>query len=241
LLILQSWLFVLFYHGIRAEGFNLLLDYALARSYIIILSLFYLFSYLCLLMQSYAMAVQGTRIPQVEPTDPLFIHPSDNPAQPLVSNPFNGENYDGWKRSVTIALSARHKIAFIDGSCECPAATTPQYSLWQRNNAMVLSWLLNSLNDNVRNSVLYFDTAKALWDDLEGRFGQSNKARLFQVQKDIVCLSQGDLDIVSYYTKAKQLWDEAGAVSNIPRCTCAKCECGVNGKLCNYTEEQRLI
>ena len=192
-------------------------------------------------MQSYAMAVQGTRIPQVEPTDPLFIHPSDNPAQPLVSNPFNGENYDGWKRSVTIALSARHKIAFIDGSCECPAATTPQYSLWQRNNAMVLSWLLNSLNDNVRNSVLYFDTAKALWDDLEGRFGQSNKARLFQVQKDIVCLSQGDLDIVSYYTKAKQLWDEARAVSNIPRCTCAKCECGVNGKLYSYTEEQRLI
>jgi len=187
------------------------------------------------------MAAQGSRIPQVEPTDPLYVHPSDNPAQPLVSNAFNGENYDGWKRFVSIALSARHKLSFIDGTSECPTATSPLYSLWQRNNAMVISWLLNSLHEKIRNSVLYFDTAKALWDDLEGRFGQFNKARLFQVQKDIVCLSQGDLDIVNYYTKVKQLWDEYRAVSNVPHCTCAKCECGVNGKLYTYTEEQRLI
>jgi len=156
-------------------------------------------------MKTYAMAVQGSRIPQVEPTDPLYVHPSDNPAHPFVSTVFNGDNFDNWKRSVSIALSARHKIAFIDGACDCPAVNTPLHSLWQRNNAMVLSWLLNSLSENIRNSVLYFDTAKALWDDLEGRFGQSNKARLFQVQKDFLCLTQGDLDIAGYYTKAKQL------------------------------------
>ena len=106
---------------------------------------------------------------------------------------------------------------------------------------MVLSGLLNSINENVRNSVLYFDTAKALWDDLEGRFGQSNKARSFQVQKEMLCLTQGDLDIADYYTKAKQLWDEFSAVSGAPMCTCTKCECGVNGKLQSYREEQRLI
>jgi len=48
----------------------------------------------------------------VEPTDPLYVHPSDNPAQPLVSNVFNGDNFDNWKRSVFIALSARHKLGF---------------------------------------------------------------------------------------------------------------------------------
>jgi len=49
------------------------------------------------------------------------------------------------------------------------------------------------------------------------------------------------LDIVSYYTKAKQLWDESRAVNNVPTCTCTKCKCGINGKLYTYTEEQRLI
>jgi len=174
------------------------------------------------------MAAQGSRTPQVEPTDPLYVHPSDNPAQPLVSNVFTGDNFDNWKRSVSIALSARHKLAFTDGPCECPPVASALHSLWQRNNAMVQYWLLNSLSENIRNSVLYFDTTKALWDDLECRFGQSNKARLFQVQKEFLCLTQGDLDIASYYTKAKQLWDESRAVSGVPTCTCAKCECGIN-------------
>jgi len=187
------------------------------------------------------MAAQGSRNPQLEPTDPLYVHPSDNPSQPLVSTVFTGDNFDNWKRAVSIALSARHKLAFIDGSCDSPAPTSPLYGLWQRNNAMVLSWLLNSLNENIRNSVLYFDTAKALWEDLDGRFGQSNKARLFQVQKEFLCLTQGGLDIVTYCTKAKQLWDESRAVGGFPTCTCAKSECGVNGKLFNYSEEQRLI
>lgn len=29
------------------------------------------------------MAVQGNQIAQIEPIDPLYIHPFDNPAQPL--------------------------------------------------------------------------------------------------------------------------------------------------------------
>ena len=144
------------------------------------------------------MAVQGSRMSQIEPTNPLYIHPFDNPGLPLVANVFNGENFDNWKRSVIIALSAKHKLPFIDGSCPDPGAASPTCPLWQRNNAMVLSWLLNSLNDNIRNSVLYFETALELWTDLEERFGQSNKARLFQVQKDVSCLSQGDMDIASY-------------------------------------------
>jgi len=172
---------------------------------------------------NFAMAVQGIRPPQLEPTNPLYIHPSDNPGLPLVANLFNGEGFGNWKRSIMIAFSAKHKIALIDGSSVCPSSTSPLYTFWQRNIAMVLSWLLNSLSENIRNNVLYFETVKELWNDLEERFGQSNKARLFQVQKDVSCLSEGDLDIASYYTKAKQLWDESNTVGGIPMCTCTKC------------------
>jgi len=185
------------------------------------------------------MALNGNRVHQIEANDLLFIHPSDNPSLPLVENHFNGENCDNWKRSAMIALSAKHKVAFMTGKCSCPDPCSPLLPFWQRNNAMVLSWLLNSLTENVRNRVLYFDTAYDLWKDLEERFGQSNKATLFQVQKEVSCLSQGDLAIASYCTKAKQLWDECSAVNTVPLCT--KCECGVNGRLVKYTEEQRLI
>jgi len=129
---------------------------------------------------SYAMAVQRTRLPQIEPSDPLYIHPSDSPGQILVSSIFNGDNFDNWKSSVIIALLARHKVALIDGTFPNPGSTSPTFILWQRNNVMVLSWLLNSLSESIRSSVLYFETAAELWQDLEERFGQSNKVRLFQ-------------------------------------------------------------
>ena len=45
-------------------------------------------------MISYAMAVQGNRIPVIEPNDPMFIHPSDHPGQILVAGAFNGEDFD---------------------------------------------------------------------------------------------------------------------------------------------------
>jgi len=115
---------------------------------------------------TYAIAVQGNRIPQIEPTDPLYIRPLDNPGISLVSNAFNGENFDNWKRSVIIALSAKHKLALIDGHCTNLGSTSPLFTFWQRHNAMVLSWLLNSLTENIRNNVLYFETARELWQDL---------------------------------------------------------------------------
>jgi len=49
------------------------------------------------------------------------------------------------------------------------------------------------------------------------------------------------MDIASYYTKAKQLWDESSAVGGAPKCTYAKCECEINGRLQKYSEEQKLI
>ena len=111
---------------------------------------------------NFAMVVQGSRLPHIEPTDPLYSHPSYNQCLSLAANVFNGENFDNWKRSVIIALSEKHKLAFIDGSCTNAGSTSTLCTLWQRNNAMVFSWLLNSLSDNIRNSVLYFETALEL-------------------------------------------------------------------------------
>jgi len=45
-----------------------------------------------------------------------YLHPSDNPGALLVSEIFTGENYIAWSRSMTIALTVKNKIAFIDGS-----------------------------------------------------------------------------------------------------------------------------
>jgi len=45
----------------------------------------------------------------------LYLHPSENPATPLVSPVLDSPNYHFWSRLVITALSAKNKLEFIKG------------------------------------------------------------------------------------------------------------------------------
>ncbi|KAH0769437.1 hypothetical protein KY290_013418 [Solanum tuberosum] len=102
-----------------------------------------------------------------------YLHPSYALGMVLVSSPFDGKGFGGWKRAMLIALSAKNKIGFIDGNLPKPAAA-PLLNAWTRCNGTVLSWLLNSLSKDIAESVLYSHSDQYLWEDLEARYGQTN-------------------------------------------------------------------
>jgi len=99
-----------------------------------------------------------------------YLHPSDNLGALLVSEIFTGENYIAWSQSMSIALTVKHKIAFVDGSLE-PITTDQSLRVaWLRSNNVVLSWLLNSIAKDIRNSLLYFTTTFDIWEELRIRY-----------------------------------------------------------------------
>jgi len=99
--------------------------------------------------------------------DPLTLHHSDSLGLVLVSKPLEGHNYGQWSRSMHIALSAKNKLRFIDGTIKPLANTDARSAIWQRCNDMVLSWILHSLNPNIASSVLYCTSAFMVWNDLK--------------------------------------------------------------------------
>ncbi|XP_075076383.1 uncharacterized protein LOC142163032 [Nicotiana tabacum] len=117
----------------------------------------------------------------IDSTHLYYLHPSDYPGMNLVSSVFDGKGYGGWRRAVIIALSAKNKLGFIDGTLIIPKTNSAVQQTWGRCNDMVLSWLLNSLSKEIAESVLYSQSAKDLWSDLEDRFGHANGAKLFQL------------------------------------------------------------
>ncbi|KAL5857311.1 hypothetical protein ACOSQ3_004769 [Xanthoceras sorbifolium] len=52
----------------------------------------------------------------VEPSNPFYLHHSNNPGLVLVSEQLTGDNYASWSRAMLIALSVKNKLCFIDGS-----------------------------------------------------------------------------------------------------------------------------
>ncbi|XP_019227010.1 PREDICTED: uncharacterized protein LOC109208362 [Nicotiana attenuata] len=151
--------------------------------------------------------------PMLDPSDPLYLHPSDNPGAMLVSVAFSGIRYRSWKRAVLRGLSVKNKTGFISGECKRPDPQSPKFRQWDRCDDMETSWILNSLSEEIAYSVEYASDVVELWKELEDRYDQTNGARLYQIQKEINDLSQGVLNITGYYTKLKKLWEEMSTLS----------------------------
>nr|XP_023891550.1 uncharacterized protein LOC112003573 [Quercus suber] len=132
----------------------------------------------------------GTTMADESANNPYFLPATESPRIVLTSQPLTGpENYMSWVRSMFLALSARNKFGFVNGSIPEPESSSPLL------NTIVFSWLTNSLSMDLKVSVMYINTAKDLWIDLRDRLSQGNTPRLLELQKEISHLSQGSLMI----------------------------------------------
>lgn len=85
---------------------------------------------------------------------------------------------------------------------------------------MVSSWILNSISKELANIVLYIEIAAGIWKELVEQCSQGNAPRIFQIQKAIVSLSQGQNTITAYYTTMKALWEELANYKHNRVCSC---------------------
>ena len=65
---------------------------------------------------------------------------------------------------------------------------------------MVGTWLTNSVPTKLQASIIYEDTALEICNDLKNRFAQTNGPRVFNLQKEIVELHQGEMTIIDFFT-----------------------------------------
>ena len=151
-------------------------------------------------------------------------------------NVFSGTRFKGWKRSVSIALSGKNKMGFVDGSVKKSTSNAMYAKAWDRVNDVVLGWLL----EKIFKSVLWFKTTKEVWDNLEERFGSTSSAQLFSVEEQLSKAYQtNDMTIKDFFTKLKGLWDEIDALDPLPICSCTACE--LSQKTLKSQQRIRLI
>ncbi|KAL5562858.1 hypothetical protein UlMin_032605 [Ulmus minor] len=116
-------------------------------------------------------------------SSPYFLHNGDHPGLNLVSNPLNGANFHTWHRAMLMALNAKNKIGFVDGTISIPLSTDLIFNAWSRCNSMISSWIINAVTRDIADSLLYLDSVYEIWRDLCDRFSQGNGPRVFQIKK----------------------------------------------------------
>ncbi|XP_049398988.1 uncharacterized protein LOC125862912 [Solanum stenotomum] len=168
------------------------------------------------------------------------MHPSESVGSGITPGTFDGSGYRSWRRGMLRALSVKNKMGFVNGKCKKPAQDDPLLNQWERCDDMVTSWILHSLSRDIADSLQYVNNAAELWQELEDRYDQTNGAKLYQIQKEVSDLSQGSMDITTYYTKMKRLWEELGTLDNNNQCNCV-CICGAKIAMYKAEQDRRLI
>ncbi|GAU25315.1 hypothetical protein TSUD_375780 [Trifolium subterraneum] len=185
-------------------------------------------------------------IPAAVPIDqsqnPFYIHPSENPAISLVNPVLDGKNYPSWARSMKNAIIMKNKLRFLDGSSPMPVAFDPSYESWMRCNNLVLSWIQNSVNSSIAQSIVYYDVAATAWNDLKSRFSRADRVRVASLQRELYALRQDSTPVLEYFTKVRGLWEELEIFRPIPHCTClARCQCEAMRNARKFKQEDLVL
>lgn len=142
-----------------------------------------------------------------------------------------------------MALGAKNKLCFIDGSCKRPEADSANLQKWIRNDYMVQSWLINSMEASISEGFILQQFTQQLYDEIKARYGHYNAPQLFELHKKMTS-KQDSNTIVEYYSKLKRVWDEIQLLDGFPDCDCgalAKCTCGLLEKVLAADQKQKLI
>lgn len=155
---------------------------------------------------------------------PYYLHLRENPTMVLVSTPLNGSNYHSWACVMRRAISGKNKIHFIDGSIPMPDSFDPYFDLWECNNNLVHSWLMDSVSSSIAQSIVYMDSAADVWRDLKERFSQGDLVHIAELQQKLYSFRQDSSSVTDYFTELKVLWEELKNYRPTRSCVCdVKC------------------
>ncbi|GJW23743.1 ribonuclease H-like domain-containing protein [Tanacetum coccineum] len=166
-----------------------------------------------------------TLISKLDIGNPLHLHPNDFATLTVVSIKLKGtENYQVWSCAMLLALEGKNKTGFIDGSCRRSNTDEVLGRQWDRVNAIVLGWILNSISEELFLGQIFSKRAKHVWDELKETYDKVDGSVTFNLHHKINSLSQNGSSIADYYHKLNALWKQFDALVQLPRCTCHAAE-----------------
>ncbi|KAJ0599026.1 putative RNA-directed DNA polymerase [Helianthus annuus] len=162
-----------------------------------------------------------TLISKLDIGDPLYLHPSDFIALTIVSVKLKGtENYSVWSSAMKLALEAKNKHGFIDGKCVRSESDSVLASQWDRCNSVVLTWLLNSVSEELFLGQVLSKLASEVWTDLKESFYRVDGSIVYDLYKKINFVSQNGSSVAEYYNKLTTMWKQFDAMLHLPTCSC---------------------
>ncbi|XP_069152015.1 uncharacterized protein [Solanum lycopersicum] len=134
-----------------------------------------------------------------------------------------------------LALLGKSKLEFVYGKNTREAFPSSLHDLWEKCNAIVLSWIVTSIRKELLSSVIYASNASKVWSNLKKRFDKVDGSRIHFLHKEIHSMLQGTFTVSNYFSRLSD-WDEFDAIMPCPCCNCPE-----SRKYMQHFDYQRLL
>ncbi|KAL2939372.1 Retrovirus-related Pol polyprotein from transposon RE1 [Bienertia sinuspersici] len=177
--------------------------------------------------------------------DPYYLSNGDHPGMQFGNHVLTGSSYLNWSRAMKMALISTNKLQFVDGSLPMPSEGSADFQKWIRNDDMVMSWILNSMDKTLAESFMFVNTSYQLWAELAERFDHTTAPRLlFELHRSLTSIQQIDSSIAEYFGKLKDVWNQLQILEGYPDCSCGAmktCSCGILKKFLEIDQRNKLM
>ncbi|XP_056693641.1 uncharacterized protein [Spinacia oleracea] len=191
------------------------------------------------------MAIDGETPPPTPPTkldssSPFFVGPQDRPGDLITPTKLKRDNYEDWAADVRTALKSKRKFGFLNGTYRKPEPPCTQDD-WETLHAMLVSWIMNTIDPEVKTNLSKYDDAYLLWNHLKSLYSVVNGPRIQQLKSRIArCEQTATMPVSTYFGKLNVLWDELGKHEPIICCKCGLCKCELGAEHEKRREDNKL-
>lgn len=127
-----------------------------------------------------------TKLNDLDFGNPLYLHPSDTSNASIINLKLKGtENYNIWANAMELALQVKNKLGFIDGTELKNTEDDILSKQWDRCNSVVLSWILNSISEELYVGQIFSKLAQDVWEELKETYSKVDGSVVYNLYKQI--------------------------------------------------------
>ena len=90
---------------------------------------------------------------------------------------------------------------------DAPKSTDSTFGTWDEADAVVMTWLWNSMVPEVSDACMFMKTAKDVWDSCKQNYSKvGDAAQIYEIKMKIPTTKQGDRSASEYACSDRDLW-----------------------------------
>ncbi|GAV83732.1 UBN2_3 domain-containing protein [Cephalotus follicularis] len=124
---------------------------------------------------------------------------------------FDGTNYLPWSKACMIFVMANKLAGYLTGTTTRPIQADDEEK-GLSEDALVMSWLLHSIEPAISPQYMMMESAKDIWDAISRQYSQKNNyAQAYEICKESREMSHGGLSLAAYYSNLSHIWQQLDA------------------------------